>query len=52
MTEQEVAVKQMECLACARHAGQFRKQPDGRPYIVHPQAVYEMMLGWGYAANL
>ena len=42
------AIRQMEELARRRHEGQFRDPPDGRPYIVHPQAVYEMLKGWGY----
>ena len=42
------AIRQMEELAHRRHEGQFRDPPDGRPYIVHPQAVYEMLKGWGY----
>ena len=42
------AVRQMEELARRRHEGQFRDPPDGRPYIVHPQAVYEMLKEWGY----
>lgn len=46
-----LAIQDVATLAYKRHKGQFRKQPDGRPYIVHPQAVYEMMLGWGYAAK-
>ena len=46
-----LAIQNVATLAYKRHKGQFRKQPDGRPYIVHPQAVYEMMLGWGYVAK-
>lgn len=42
------AVRQVEALARRRHEGQFRDPPDGRPYIVHPQAVYEMLKDWGY----
>ena len=45
------AIQNVATLAYKRHKGQFRKQPDGRPYIVHPQAVYEMMLGWRYVAK-
>ena len=26
----------------------FRKKPDGRPYIVHPQAVVRLLEKWGY----
>ena len=48
LTSETDAVRQMEELASRRHEGQFRDQPDGRPYIVHPQAVYEMLKGWGY----
>ncbi|MCR5838902.1 MAG: hypothetical protein K6G94_04640, partial [Kiritimatiellae bacterium] len=33
-------VQQMATLAHRRHKGVFRDPPDGRPYIVHPQAVY------------
>lgn len=44
-----VAVQQMATLAYERHKGQYRKWPDGRPYIVHPQAVYDMLYKkWGY----
>ena len=48
LTSETDAVRQMEELARRRHEGQFRDPPDGRPYIVHPQAVYEMLKGWGY----
>lgn len=44
-----VAVQRMATLAYERHTGQYRKWPDGRPYIVHPQAVYDMLYKkWGY----
>ena len=44
-----VAVQRMATLAYERHKGQYRKWPDGRPYIVHPQAVYDMLYKqWGY----
>ena len=44
-----VAVQRMATLAYERHKGQYRKWPDGRPYIVHPQAVYDMLCKkWGY----
>ena len=47
--ETREVVQQMATLAHRRHKGVFRKPPDGRPYIVHPQAVYEMLLNsWGY----
>ena len=47
--EKRVAVQRMATLAYERHKGVFRKPPDGRPYIVHPQAVYEMLLkDWGF----
>lgn len=47
--ETREVVQQMATLAYRRHKGVFRKPPDGRPYIVHPQAVYEMLLkSWGY----
>ena len=34
-------------LAEKYHAGQFRKGTEKRPYIVHPQAVAEMLMKWG-----
>ena len=44
-----VAVQRMATLAYERHKGQYRDPPDGRPYIVHPQAVYDMLYKqWGY----
>ncbi len=44
-----IAVQRMATLAYERHKGQYRKWPDGRPYIVHPQAVYDMLYKkWGY----
>ena len=38
-----VAVQDVAMLAHALHKGQFRDPPDGRPYIVHPRAVYDML---------
>lgn len=46
---ERAAVQRMATLAYERHKGQYRKWPDGRPYIVHPQAVYDMLYKkWGY----
>jgi hypothetical protein len=37
----------MKNLAARYHEGQFRKGPEGLPYIVHPQAVAEKLISWG-----
>lgn len=37
-------------LATAAHAGQLRK--DGSPYITHPQAVQEILAGYGFSEEV
>lgn len=37
----------MRKLAEKYHAGQFRKGKEQLPYIVHPQAVVDLLLAWG-----
>lgn len=41
-------VGRMEALARKWHGGQFRKGPEHRPYIVHPEAVVGQLRSWGY----
>ena len=41
----------MKNLAEKYHAGKFRKGEGNIPYIVHPQAVVETLIGWGEAPD-